>query len=514
VIVVLAVSDTRSNEDLAESAIGGLRWITVVRIVSEVLLVVSMVWLARLIPPRAFGMFAVVVLAQEIAINLPDAGIGSAIVQRSEITRRHLQGGFAVSLLIAAGLTILTLGIAALVVDPLFGRDTAVLLAAMTPLFPIGAALAIPSATLRRKLDFRALSLLELVGNFMRSAGSLVLAACFGLDAGALAGGAVAAMACVLVAALIFSPVPLPRWHRQEIRELLTFGGPASLSVIAWSAFRNCDYAIIAARLGSAQAGFYWRAFQLAVEYQRKVTSIMSYFGFPVLARTAGMDELLALRQRMVRLTTVTLFPLFVTLALLAPTVVPWLLGDEWRPAVLATQILCVAGAATVLTDNVGSALSAMGRAKTILNYGISHFAVYAVAVVIASRWGIAGVAVAAGAVHSAFLVYAYWLMLRERPERTLTVLWGDLSAASVASAVMVAACLPLNIVLTSAGVDALAHIALVCAVAGIIYPLALRILFPAAWSDLVTIVRRVLPVEAIHNRLVRRRAVAAGSEA
>lgn len=512
--VLLAVSDARSNEELAESAIGGLRWITVVRIASEVLLLVSMVVLARLIPPRAFGMFAVVVLAQEIAINLPDAGIGSAIVQRAEITRRHLQGGFAISMAIGLALAALTLAIAAFVVDPLFGRDTAELLAVMTPLFPIGAALAIPSASLRRKLDFRALSLLELVGTFMRSAASLVLAWGFGLDAGALAGGAVLAMACVLVAALLFAPVPLPRWHRREIRELLEFGGPASLSVIAWSAFRNCDYAIIAARLGSAQAGFYWRAFQLAVEYQRKVTSIMSYFGFPVLARTAGMDELLALRQRMVRLTTVTLFPLFVTLALLAPTVVPWLLGDEWRPAVLATQILCVAGAATVLTDNVGSALSAMGRARTILNYGISHFACYAVAVVIASRWGIAGVAVAAGAVHSAFLVYAYWLMLRHRPEKTLAVLWGDLSAASVSSLVMVAACLPLNLVLKGAGTDALPHIALVCAVAAIVYPLALRLLFPAAWRDLVTVFSRVLPMDAIRARLVRRRAVAAGSKA
>ncbi|HEY4096000.1 MAG TPA: oligosaccharide flippase family protein [Baekduia sp.] len=506
------MTDARTNEELAESAIGGLRWITVVRIASEVLLVISMVALARLIPPKAFGMFAVVVLVQEIAINLPDAGIGSALVQRASIDRRYLQAGLTVSLVIGLGLTVLTLAIIAGVVEPLFGGDTARLMLAMTPLFMIGAVLAIPSAVLRRRLDFRALSLLEMVGTLVRSLGTLLLAAAFHLDAAALAGGSVAAMVAVLACAWWAAPVAFPRWHRQEIRELLAYGGPASLSVIAWSAFRNCDYAIIAGRLGSAQAGFYWRGFQLAVEYQRKITSVMSYFGFPVLARTAGMDELLALRQRMVRLTTVMLFPLFVTLTLLAPVVIPWLLGPEWQPAVLPTQILTGAGAATVLTDNVGSALSAMGRAKTVLSFGVSHFVVYAVAVVFASRWGISGVAVAAGVVHSGFLVYSYFLMLEGRPEHALTVLWEDLAAATVSSLALVATCLPLDLVLRSAHTAALPHIAAVSALAGVVYLGTLRTAYPKVWGDLTTVIRRVVPVSEIRARLVSRKALAAGS--
>ena len=166
------------------------------------------------------------------------------------------------------------------------------------------------------------------------------------------------------------------------------------------------------------------------------------------------------------------------------------------------------------MIDDVGSALMALAARRRSSATASAHFACYAVAVVIASRWGIAGVAVAAGAVHIGVPGLAYWLMLRERPERTLVVLWGDLSAASVASLVMVAACLPLNLVLKHAGTDALPHIALVCAVAGVVYPLALRLLFPAAWRDLVTVFSRVLPMDAIRARLVRRRAVAAGSEA
>jgi O-antigen/teichoic acid export membrane protein len=501
------VSEVRTNEELAESAVGGLRWITLARVGSELLLVSSMVVLARVIPPSAFGMFAVAILVQEIAMNLPNEGVGSAIVQRREIAREHLQAGLALSLVVGAVLAGLTLLLTVLVVKPLLGSATAGLIELMTPLFLIGAVLAVPSAVLRRRLDFRLLSVLELVGSLVRSIGMVLFAVVFGLDAGALALGTLASMAAVTLLALILAPVPLPRWHRRAAGDLLKYGGPASLATIAWSGFRNCDYAIIAARLGSAQAGFYWRGFQLAVEYQRKITSVMSYFGFPVLARTAGMDELLVLRQRMVRLTSVTLFPVFVTLVLLAPVAVPFLLGPGWEPAILPTQILAGAGAATVLTDNVGSALQAAGRARTLLIYGMAHFGVYVVAVLFASRHGIAGVSIAAVTVHSIFLVIAYYLMLQGRPERTVAVIWGDISAASISCVALVAAALPVNIALASADAPPIIHMAVVSVVAAVAYLGVLRAAFNDAWQDLATIIRRVLPsLPAVRAKFTRTR--------
>lgn len=505
------MSDVRTNQELAESAVGGLRWVTLARVGSEVLLVVSMVVLAHLVPPAAFGMFAVAVIVQEIAVNLPSEGIGSAIVQRRSIEREHLQAGMCLSLLLGVALAALTLVLSVVLVRPVLGGGTAELVVLMTPFFLVGAVVALPTAVLRRRLDFRALSLLELIGSVVRSVASVFFAAVLGLDAGALALGVLVSTGVVLVVAFAMAPVPLPRWRTRAARDLLGYGGPASLSVIAWTAFRNCDYAIIAARLGSAQAGFYWRGFQLAVEYQRKVTSVMSYFGFPVLARTASMDDLLALRHRMVRLTSVTLFPVFTTLVILAPVVVPWLFGAEWEPAVVPTQILAAAGAATVLTDNIGAALMAAGRARTLLLFGIAHFAVYATAVLFASRHGIAGVSVAAVVVHSAFLLVAYHLMLAGRPERVLRVVWDDIAAGGVCCLVLVAAALPLSLALDGADASPLLHMVAVSVVAAAVYLVALRAWFREPWRDLATLVRRVLPARAV-RMVVKPAPLAAGN--
>ena len=51
-----------------------------------------MVVLARLIPPAAFGMFAVVLIVQELALTLPMEGIGGALVQRRGIEPRAPAG--------------------------------------------------------------------------------------------------------------------------------------------------------------------------------------------------------------------------------------------------------------------------------------------------------------------------------------------------------------------------------------------------------------------------------------
>ena len=505
------MSDVQSNQELTEATAKGLPWITIARVGTELLLLSSMVVLAHLIPPAAFGMFAVAVIVQEIAINVPSEGVGSALVQRRTIDREHLQAGLALSMLMGLGLGVLTLLLAIGIVRPIFGSETADLVLLTTPWFLIGSLLALPMARMRRSLDFKQLSVLELVQSTVRSGSSIILAAVVGLDAPALVLGGTAGMGVALIVALVMAPVPLPRWRTSAVRDLLPYGGPAALATVAWTGFRNADYAIVGARLGAAQAGYYWRGFQLAVEYQRKITSVMTQMGFPVLARTENFDEMLALRRRMVRMLTVVIFPILVSLVILAPVAVPFLFGETWEPAVLPTQILAGAGAATVIIDQVGAVLMALGRTRTLLGYGIAHFAVYVVAVLFASSYGLGAVSVAAVTVHGAFLVIAYDLMLRGRPEKTLRFIWDDVSPAVVPCLALAAAAVPLDLALKGAGTPPLVHLVLVGSVATAVYLGTLRLWYRAAWQDLLAVIRRVLPIASIQAAVRRRTALVPG---
>lgn len=501
--------DVRTSEELAEATTSGLRWISAARILTEILLLGTMVLLARLIPPAAFGMFAIALLVQELAISISSEGVGTALVQRRKIGREHLEGGMAVGLAIASGFAVVTLVASVLVVRPVFGQETATLVALAAPWFLISAIGAPSYSLLRRRLDFRKVSILDLTNSGVRASLSLALAL-IGLDAGALVLGALAGVTTATVLGLIFAPVPLPRWRSKAIRELLSYGGPAALASVCWAGFRNGDYAIVGAKLGAAQAGLYWRGFQLAVDYQRKISTVMTSVGFPVLARTAGTEELYALRRRMVRMLTVVVFPLLASLVVLAPVAVPWIFGPAWEGAVLPTQILAGAGAATVVIDAVGTVLMATGRARAILGYGVAHFVVYVAAVLVGANWGLAGVSVAAVSTHLVFLVIAYQVLLRDPGWRPLKLLWDDASAATVGCVALVAVAWPLNTALTNAGAPAPIHLTAVGAASAMPYLAVLRLWFPDAWRDLSGMLRRVLPVRPL-QAAVRRLPLPAG---
>jgi O-antigen/teichoic acid export membrane protein len=500
--------DVLSNEDLTQAAVAGLRWVAYARVLIEIALFGAMVLLARLIPPSAFGIFALVVIVQELAVLMPMEGVGGAIVNRRSTSRAHLQGGLALGIglnLLLAGLTALA---AVLAVGPLFGREAELLTLATTPYFLLGAVYAVPMAVLRRRLDFRRLSIVDLSLNASRALATLALAL-LGLDAAALVFGSMAGMVVALCLALLFAPVPLPRWRSDAVRDLLPYGGPAALATIAWTGFRNGDYAIVGGVLGPAQAGFYWRSYQLAVEYQGKVATIMQQMAFPVLSRTAGTEELLALRQRMVQLLTVTVFPLLVLLVLLAPVVIPWLFGSQWEPAVVPTQILVLGGAATLAINACGSALQGAGRTRALLGYGVAHFVAYAGAVLAVAHLGIEAVAIAGSAVHGLFLIVAYAVLLRGGGGNPLRVLWQDLAPATTACLALAALAGGADWATSSLGAPAFAQIAATCVAGGVGYLVALRLWFPDSAHDLAAAVRRVLPSRLVAGRVGR--AVLAG---
>jgi O-antigen/teichoic acid export membrane protein len=209
-----APGDARSNEELVQAAGTGLRWIGHARIVIEIALFASMILLARLIPPAEFGIFAVVVIVQELALTMPMEGIGSALVQRRSIGREHLEGGMVLSLLVGVLLAVATIVLAVVVVDPVFGERTAELVMLASPWYLMGAIYAVPYATLRRRLDFPRLSLIDLALNLVRAAAAIGLAL-YGLDAEALILGGMVGMAAALALALAFAPPPLPRLRPQ-----------------------------------------------------------------------------------------------------------------------------------------------------------------------------------------------------------------------------------------------------------------------------------------------------------
>jgi lipopolysaccharide exporter len=504
----------QSAEELARVTAGGLRWIAMSRLGTECLLLAAMVVLARLIPPAQFGAFAVALIVGQLAVGIPTEGIGSALVQRKEVTRAHLQAGSALTLLIALALGAVTLLLSYIAVAPLCGAEAASLVRLSCPLFLLNGLGTVSTALLRRRLDFRTLSIMEISGSAARSGVALVLAVFAGLGGSALVLGSIAGAAVGTALAIAAAPEPLPRLDRAAARDIAHYGLPASLAAVAWAGFANGDYAVVAARLGTAAAGLYWRAYTLAVGYQSKISVVMYTIAFPVLARSATKDDLMALRGRMVRLLTVVVFPLLTGLAITAPVVIPWLFGPTWQPAVVPTQLLCAGGAASLVINAIGPTLMATGRPRALLGYGVAHFVVYIGSVVVVAPLGIAAVALDAAVVHGLFMIVAYAVLLHGAAEHPLRCLWRDLAPALVACLGMAVAAVPAGVLVSSAHLARPLHFLVVGTIAAVAYLLALRIGFPGSWADLQVLAKRLVPTHGLRRRVRALRVAGARSSA
>ena len=217
--------DAASVADLRSAAVHGVRWSSLSRPVAEALQLVSVVVLARLVAPAEFGHYAVALIAQEAAFMLIASGIGLAIIQRKVLDRTHIEAGVALSLIGGLALALAMFAASSLIFEPIFGARTALFVRLICPLCLISGINAVPSALLSRRMCFRRLSEIEVLGTLLRVAAAIGLALA-GLGGEALIFGTLIGVSVATALACASAPPPLPRLHRDAARDLLRVGLP------------------------------------------------------------------------------------------------------------------------------------------------------------------------------------------------------------------------------------------------------------------------------------------------
>jgi PST family polysaccharide transporter len=470
-----------------------VRWVAVARGAVEILVFGASLVLARLIPPAEFGHATIALVVGAFGPGLLGSLFGAAVVQRNEIGEGHLRAAGFLGLAGGAALTVVAAGPGTAGTAAIFDDRTADMVRLISPAFLLAGLAVAPQAQLQRQLDFRSTSLIEL-SSIVLGAGTTIALAVAGVDAEAIVAGSLAAAGSTVVGSYAAAPFVAPRPHRTEIRDLVRFGIPAGLGTLALLCYRNADYAVVGARLGSAQLGIYWRAFQLGAEYQGKISTIMLRIAFPLYSRTRDLAEMRRIRVRVVRLHASVIFPLLALLIAIAPELVPLLYGERWEPAVVPTQILAVGGMVAAVLSGIGPIMLAVGEPRRLAVQAWALATLLTAAALLAAPAGINAVCIAVVGTSLVGLVANHYLLLQRRLGVPLGSLLEEAGPALLASAVMLAGAYPAARGLTGAGVDAWA----VCTVVGsaglVAYAVVLRAVGRAAWDDVLLVLRRLMP--------------------
>lgn len=475
-----------------EATLAGVRWVTAARVVTESIAFLTVIALARLVPPSEYGRAAIVGIVWLVVSGLNNQGFGAPIVQRRTVSVEDVRTSATLALATGALLSLVTFLVVPLLAAPLFGEQTADLFRIAAPIFLIGAAGVVPMAILQRHLDFRRASLIEMASVVIGSAAAVGLAL-GGLDAEAIVIGHLVQVLALNALRLLLVPRARPGWRLGSARALGRSGLPLALSAIVYTGYRNLSYPIVGATLGTAATGFFSRAFQFSISYPAKISEIMLRIAFPAYARTPSLEDIRRLRKRIVRLHAIAIFPLLALLVVVAPTLIPWLLGENWAPAVVPVQILAGSGMAMALITGLGPLLTALDRGKALLAWDSAN-GIVTLAVVFAMSqisllavcWGVLGVYVLQ-------LLVAHAIVFPRVIGIPFSNLWTDVTAPASASMALVGTALLIGDALGGLGLPTVLFLVAVAAASLAVYAGALRLLFPSAWIDVTLVASRLL---------------------
>jgi lipopolysaccharide exporter len=321
-----------------------------------------------------------------------------------------------------------------------------------------------------------------------------VACAAAGLGAAAIVAGFLVQSVVSTGQAIYWRRPPWPRLRLARAREIISFGAPTSGASLLYTAQRNAGLAVLSASLAPAQAGFYWRAAQLGIEYQGKISGILLRLLFPLLSRARTHADLRVVRARVVRVHAAVIFPLLALLIALAPALVPLLYGDRWAAAAAPAQILAIAGFAAVIGTGTGPLLMAAGHPRALLAYNGASLVLLVGALLLAAPHGLIAACWAIVAVRLVNLVGTQFLLVQRFVGIPLVeTLVHDVAPAGVAAAALVAVCLPLRRLLESADVPRVAVVAIAAAAGLAAYGLAMRLGFPRTWGDVRLLFERLV---------------------
>lgn len=484
----------QESGDLRAASLSGVRWISLARLIAEVLAVGSSIILARLIPPAEFGRVAIAYGFVAIAVSVAWSGFGSALVQMRSIEREDVEVATLLSVTTGGAFTLLIpFVLAPYCIEPLFGERVAYLLTLASPTFLASGLGAVPTAILQRQLKFRRLSEIEIVAVVAGIAAAMVLAAVVELDGEAVVLGGVTTAWVGTVLTLLIVPPAIPRWRRHQAKGIASFGAFSALAAVIGTLFNNVDYAILGARLSPQDVGFYWRAYQVGVEYQSKISGIVLRLAFPIFSRTVDLDEMRRLRGKMLRAQTIAIYPVLTTLIALAPEVIPLAFGSAWEPAVLPTQVLAAAGMATAAVAGSAQMTSAAGKPRAVLWFFIALLLGYVVVVVLSSTYGLRTVVIAVAAYQVGLAAIQFYFLDHRQMGIPLHDSWNGVFPALTASLISLGATYPAARIISAAGALDVVVVLVGGTIAVAVYVLALRILFPVSWHQTVVLARALI---------------------
>jgi O-antigen/teichoic acid export membrane protein len=372
--------------------------------------------LARLLTPEDFGLVAIANVTIGFVAMFTRFGLGQALVQRKDLTERHVRVSFTIAILSAVLLAGLLIISAPLVSSIFRNQSVTPVLRVLSLSFVLVNLGTVAEFLLIRDLAFDRLfraTVLTFTLGYSLAGISLAL---MGFGAWALVG---ATLATDLVSSIALTRLQ-PHSKRlllskKELKELIHFGGGITLANLANYLANTGDYFIVGRWLGAASLGIYQQAFNVMLLPAKYLGDVLDRVLFASASLVQEKSDSLAKGYRQsTSVVNLILMPLSVMMIVLAPEIILTLFGSKWQEAILPLQILLISVTFRTMSRISDAFIHAVGAVYDSALRKYIYAALLIAGSIIALPWGIVGVAVAVtlAALSNYFLIVKLGLRL------------------------------------------------------------------------------------------------------
>ncbi len=405
---------------------GGVAWTASAKWVTQLLSWGSVFLLARLLSKSDFGISEMASYSILLTGVLAEFGVGTAVLQMRELKRGTLAQLHTFSCLLATLFYLASIPFAPLIASFFHIQHLTSLILVNNLAFFITGFQAVPLGLLQRDMDYRRLSLADVVQVLLQSV-TMVTAAWWGFGYWSLVIGAAVAKAAVAVLVSCWKPIPfaIPRW--QEIRAPIQLGRQAAVGRLAWACYTQADGVVVGRVLGDSTLGVYRMAMNLASAPAEKVSSLIMRATGPLFAKVQS-DTTMVRRYflNLVELLTMIELPLMLGLGLVAPEVIRLGLGPNWSAVVPILRWLVLFMTLRTLATLIEQVLISQRATGITMRMALWNLIVMPAAFFLAARWkGASGVAAAWIVLAPLTILPLAWMVLRK-----IQVTWLQLGTA------------------------------------------------------------------------------------
>lgn len=434
----------------------------------------------RVLAPQDYGLFAMAQVMLVLLSTMNGWGLASALIREAEVSEERLRQTLGMLILLNCGLA-LTQFLAAPLVAAWFGQPQVTnLLRVLALLYLAVPFCALPHAIMSRRMDFRRPAQVRLAAALAGAATALT---------GAFGDWGVWTLVAAPLVMILTEATGMTWASRAPIRpsfrfsgagHIAGFGGVMTATQLFWFVQSQSDVMIAGRVLDPHSLGVYSTGLFLAQLLAAKFVPPINEVAYAAYARSqdTGSSALLAT----IRLVMLIALPAYAGMAVVAPVLVPVLLGEKWIGIVPLLPIL--AGAMAMLTLQIlfAPATNARGVPGAALRIAMLGSVVMPAAFLIGSQWGVQGFAW--GWVGGMAVLTAATVTLSGRVVGLRLSGLGRAIAPPLAAALIMAAGVALMLALLPPGLPPLLALAIAVPLGVALYGGVLHLIAPARLSE------------------------------